>query len=255
MEIRLLKPGYKNNEQFYLDFLDGTLNDKEEYFSEERVYIEEAPNFPIYMGRGSEEEKRAQFEEAFQVIEKSYIHIDREQMMEEIFWHSLLCTKKRDYILSNYPKVKESYSDFQNIVIKKFDWENYIYKCVLGAQYVEDNVSSDEKEKYYNLILDNLDLYNYIIKYSIFRNDKFLINILSIIGDLELSDILKAKIKGRDDLGADERYGRRVIFEFNKSYPIVMSPMLEKEELQEYFIEYLGYYRDTSDIRKKLVLS
>ena len=71
-------------------------------------------------------------------------------------------------------------------------------------------------EKYYRLIVDNLDVYNYIIKYEIFRNDKFLINILDIINDNDLGNVLKAKIKDRSDLGKDPRYGRMVIFEFNK---------------------------------------
>lgn len=42
----------------------------------------------------------------------------------------------------------------------------------------------------------------------------------------------------------DERFGRRVIFELNKAYPVVMSPMLDKEDLKEYFLKYLGYYYD-----------
>lgn len=254
MEIRLLKSGYKNDEQFYQDFLEDRILEKEEYFSDQTVYLEQAPDFPIYMGKGSEEWKREQFLEAFKIIEQSYIQLDREIILDETFWHSFLCTAKREYILENYPKVKESVEDFKNIVIKKFDWENYIYKCVLGAQYVEDNTNTEEEKKEaYGMIYDNLDVYNYIIKYSIFRNDKFLMNILRIITDLDISDIMKAKIKDRPDLGKDERYGRRVIFEFNKSYPIVMSPMLEKEELQEYFLEYLSYYYDISEIEKRLV--
>ena len=46
------------------------------------------------------------------------------------------------------------------------------------------------------------------------------------------------------NLGKDERYGRRVLFEFNKSYPVVMSPMISKHELEVLFMEYLGYYYD-----------
>ncbi len=94
--------------------------------------------------------------------------------------------------------------------------------------------------------MDNLDLYNYIIKYEIFRNDEFLKNILHIIDELDLSKMLKAKIEVHDDLGKDERIGRRVIFEFNKSYPVIVSPMLEKEELKEVFLKYLEYYCDVS---------
>jgi hypothetical protein len=243
MEIRLLKKGYKNDEQFYKDFLEGGIKIKDEYFSGESIYIDEAPDFPIYMGVGYEKKRNELFLQAFEVIAKSYLNTDRDIHLDEEFWHSLLCVYKRDYLLETYPEIRDGINKFNNIVVKKFDWENYIYKCVLGVQYINDNVSGEsERKRYYNIIIENLDLYNYIIKYEIFRNDKFLLNILDIIEDLELSKVLKAKIKDRDDLGKDERVGRRVIFEFNKSYPIIMSPMLEKEELEELFLKYLSYY-------------
>ena len=87
-----------------------------------------------------------------------------------------------------------------------------------------------------------------MIKYEVFRNDKFIINVLDIINDNDLTKVLKAKIKDRPDLGKDERYGRRVLFEFNKSYPVVMSPMISKDELEVLFMEYLGYYYDLSKL-------
>lgn len=243
MEIRLLKKGYKNNEQFYKDFLAGEI--KDEHFSGEVVHIDASPDFPIYMGIGYEKQRRELFLQAFDIISKYYLNTDRYIHFDEVFWHSLFCVYKREYLLETYPEINNGINNFNNIVVKKFDWENYIYKCVLGAQYINDNVSDDsERKRYYNLIIDNLDLYNYIIKYEIFRNDKFLINILDITDDLGLTKILKSKIKGKDGLGKDERVGRRVIFEFNKSYPIIMSPMLEKKELQEIFLKYLSYYYD-----------
>src|SRR5699024_11102793 len=209
MEVRLLAKGYKNNEQFYKDFLDDKINAKDEYFSKEIVYIKEAPDFSIYMGRGSEDYKKQGFLEAFRIIADSYLDTERDLLLDETFWHSLLVTHKREYILDHYPEVEESINKFHTVVLKKFDWENYIYKCIIGAQYINDNISDkEERERYYELITDNLDIYNYIIKYSIFRNDKFLINILDIIDELNLSKIMKAKIKGREDLGDDERYGR-----------------------------------------------
>lgn len=246
MQIRLLKKGYMNNKEFYQDFLDGKIAENEEYFDKGTVSIDSAPDFPIYLGKlhgKSEEYKRGLWHEAFDTITKYYLDIDREFHLEGLFWDSLLCVHKRDFLLETYPEIKESMENFKNIVIKKFDWENYIYKLVLGAEYIKDNVEED-REKYYDAIINNLDVYNYIIKYEIFRNDKFLLNILDIIEDNDLSTVMKAKIKGRDDLGKDERVGRRVIFEFNKSYPVIMSPMLEKEELEELFFRYLGYYND-----------
>ncbi|WP_228108056.1 hypothetical protein [Terrisporobacter petrolearius] len=76
---------------------------------------------------------------------------------------------------------------------------------MLGAQYVKDNTTCDEdRNRYYDLIVENLYVYNYIIKYEIFRNDKFLINVMDIIDDRDLAKVLKAKIKDRPDLGKDE---------------------------------------------------
>ncbi|PEZ82969.1 hypothetical protein [Bacillus sp. AFS017274] len=249
MEIRLLKKGYKSNEQFYQDFLDEKINSNEDYFSNKFVTIADAPDFPIYMGRGSEEEKKQAFQRAFEIIAASYIHSDRDLHLEELFWHSLLVTKKREFILENYPNVSTGIKEFERVVIKPFDWESYIYKCVLAAEYIEDlDINVEEKKHYYNLVLENLDVYNYIIKYAIFRNSEFLIKILTIIDELQISNIMKANIKDRPDLGKDERYGRRVIFELNKKYPVVMSPLLDIETLKNEVIQALSYYYDISDI-------
>ena len=88
--------------------------------------------------------------------------------MNERFWYTLLCVHKRDYVLKMYPQVGENIKDFHNIVVKKFDWENYIYKCILAAQYVKDNTDNeDDRKKYYNLIVENLDVFNYMIKYEV----------------------------------------------------------------------------------------
>ena len=255
MEIRLLKKGYKDNEQFYRDFLDDKIVGNEDYFSGETVSIADAPDFPIYMGRGSEDEKKQAFREAFKIIASSYIHTDRDLHLDELFWHSLLVTTKRDYILRHYPEVESGIGKFQTIVTKTFDWENYIYKCVLATEYIEDYINDpDEKLRFYELVLDNLDIYNYIIKYAIFRNAEFLIKILDIIDELNISSIMKAKIKNRPDLGKDERYGRRVIFELNKNYPIIMSPLLDKETLKWEVVRALGYYYDVSEFEKALTI-
>lgn len=249
MEIRLLANGYKDNEQLYTDFLNDQIDYSKDYFSNQTVQINEAPDFPIYIATKNEIKRKNEFFEAFRVISKSYLDLDRDLIMDGTFWHSLLITQKRDYILQKYPTVKNSYKDFKNIVLKKFDWENYIYKCILATQYINDNINdNDTRNRYYELIINNLDVFNYIIKYPVFRNEKFLINILDIIDELNISKLAKAEIKGRDDLGKDERYGRRVIFELNKSYPVIMAPMIDKEELKKYFIIFLNYYYDVTKI-------
>ena len=40
----------KISEQFYKDFLEDHIKNNDDYFSDEVVYIDVAPDFPIYMG-------------------------------------------------------------------------------------------------------------------------------------------------------------------------------------------------------------
>lgn len=84
------------------------------------------------MEKGFEVQKTADFLEVFKVIAKSYVNVDRDIHFNERFWHSLLVGEKRDYIFEKYPQVLDSYREFSNIVIRGFDWENYIYKCILA---------------------------------------------------------------------------------------------------------------------------
>ena len=105
MEIRLLKNGYKKSEQFYNDFLEDQIRNNDDYFSGDVVYIDEAPDFPIYMGRGSESEKKELFIEAVNVICKYYLKTDRDIHFDELFWHSLFCVYKREYLLEKYPQI------------------------------------------------------------------------------------------------------------------------------------------------------
>lgn len=250
MEIRLLKKGYKKNKNLYKDFLEDKIKNNKDYFTDEKVIINDAPDFPIYMGNGIKN-KNEDFEEAFEVISETYVNLEREISFNETFWHSFLLVHKREYILKKYPQIKDNENEFKNIILKKFNWENYIYKILLASQYITDNIEKEsERSRIFKLIIKNLDLYNYIIKAEIFRNDKFLLNILNIVEEYGLSSILKEKIK---DSNKDDRYGRKVIFEFNKSYPIVMAPMLEKEELESIFIKYLGYYYNKEISKKKII--
>lgn len=57
-----------------------------------------------------------------------------------------------------------------------------------------------------------------------------------------MSSLLKKKVKNRPDLGNDVRYGRLVIFELNKSYPVIMAPFLDKEELKKEIDKALKIY-------------
>ena len=251
MEIRLLKEDYKSKirpeEVTDISLYHAFVCDKlrsEDFLSEEKVHITDGSDFPIYFAMKDQETKTAAFLELVHLIDRSFLSLDRDIYMDERFWHSYLCLYKRDYLIRTYPQILEDEKAFYNIVLKKFDWENYIYKAILMAQYVHDYVEKSRREYYYHLILHNMDMYNYIIKYEIFRNGPFLIHIMEIIDETNTSAILKGRIRNRKDLGQDERYGRRVIFEFNKSYPMLLSPMMDKDELKTYFLQFLGYYYD-----------
>lgn len=256
VEVRLLKSGYQKSEAFYNDFKANTFVSKEEYFTDKVVTLPSDIPFPIYMAKGSDATRKAEFLEAFRILASHYIMSNRDLHLDEVVWHSYFITHHRDYLIDKYPSIIKSQEEFKRIVTKSFDWENYVYKCVLASEYVEDYANTpEETEYYYRLIIGNLDLYNYIIKYEIFRNKDFLLKVLQIIDELNISHIMKAKIKDRPDLGEDERYGRRVIFELNKSYPVLMAPMLEKEALKEEMIRALSHYYDVStfSLPKELV--
>lgn len=251
MEFRLLEENYSSDEQLFNDFMNDSIDKDKPYFSDEIVIIKKAPDFPIYIGRGSEKEKNEAFHEAILTIMDSYIQTPRELHMNGRFWHSLLITK-RDYLYEMYGHLINSHKDFNRIILRKFDWENYIYKCVLAAEYIYD-LSLDSKEKvdyYIQLIVNNIDMYNYIIKYSIFRNGHFILNFFQAVDELGLTQLMKAKIKNRDDLGKDERYGRRVFLELNNNYPVIMAPFLKKEQLKGEILKALSYYITDDEIRK-----
>ena len=126
MEIRFLKSSYIKGEQVYNDFLNNTIGSLEEHYDDKIANINSAQDFPIYINV-SENVRAPLFVEAINIISNHYLDMDREYSLDGQFWHSLLLLKKRDYILEKYPAVKESESNFKNVVVKKFDWENYIY--------------------------------------------------------------------------------------------------------------------------------
>lgn len=248
MEVKLLNEVY-DRDQVYQDFISGPIDRNNDYVSEKSILIEEAPDFPIYFAYAYN--NFDQFSLAIKRIKKYYIHKDRDVHLNQRFWHSLFVLYKREYIIEKYPEVLEDKKKFENIVLKKFDWENYVYKCVLAAEYIHDAnfLTEVEEVECMKMIYDNLDLYNYIIKYNIFRNSQFIINFLTVVTEEGLGDQLKKQIKDRPNLGSDERYGRRVIFEFNKNYPIIMAPFLKKEELKEEIYKALSLYLDLEKLK------
>lgn len=256
MEIKILKKEYLKSKNIYQNFLQDKINENLENFTDKIIKLKNDCDFPIYMGKDNDLKREENFIIAFQNIGNIIEKMNREDYMDGDFWYSYLLTKKRDYLLENYPLIKEDEKEFKNIILKKFDWENYIYKIVLATQYIKEFIDDkNEQDRYCKLISNNLDVYNYIIKYNIFRNDEFLLKILDIIEKNNLSDICKKKIKYYSAKGKDERFGRRVIFELNKSYPIILSPMMDIEDLKKLFIKNLNIYLNLDGLNLDNILS
>ena len=249
MRVNLLFEDYlTDKEKLYQDFIDDNMD---RYISDERVDIDEVRPFPIYMASRNDVYRNERYKEAFRILQSDYMSLGRDLTLDKRFWDSLFFVKFRDYVLDQYPNLKKGYSYFKDIMIKKFNWENYIYKSVIFLDHLNQHKRPNTHEKYYDLFLNNLDMVNYIIKYPLTRNSVFLFQILDIIDRNDLSELVKKKIKHRKDLVGDQRYIRRVIYEFNKNYPVMMFPDMSLESIEDYFFEFLNMYHPTPVVKNQ----
>ncbi len=218
----------------------------DELFLEEYYEVENISFFPIYIAEGSDEEKKKQFLEGFNTIKLNYLILGKEILLDKIFWYSLFFTKDyRNYIIENYPQTLKSEKKFKNIVLKKFDWENYVYKLVLGADYISEEVVNEEHhDKYFNLIFNNLDVYNYLLKSELFRNGKFMKNILDVIDKNNISSDLKKRILDMEKPNVDKRVGREIIASLSQSYPTLFIHDLDYDDFEILFMKFYKQYNN-----------
>jgi hypothetical protein len=249
MKINLFHKDYSKIESLYSDFLSGSIMDNPIYSSFDEVEIDEIIPFEIYFG-GSVENKRAGFLASLYVVKNYFEKVEKEYLYDQRFWNTIFLKYCTQYYLDKYPELKENKEMFYKRVFhKKFDWENYVYKLVIAVDFIENNVDFEHlKEKYYSMVYENLDVFNYIIKYSIFRSGDFLVKIFRIIENNDLSSELKGKLR---HLSGDQRLGRMIIFELNKIYPVIMSPLMTNDELELAFMEiYTSYLHAEKDYLK-----
>lgn len=243
MKIRKLNPDIIRRSQVF-EYYIGNYKNEDEIFLEEFYEVELSQEnlfFPIYIPDKNEETRKSKYHQAFLCMRDNYLKLGREILLDRNFWYSLFLDKLRDKLVLEYPTSLDSEKDFRNIILKKFDWENYVYKLIFGAEYIQEKISDkDDHIRYFELITENLDVYNYILKSEIFKNSDFLIKFLDTIVETNSSEILKKKIDLSNN--KDERIGRRVINEFVKSYPAVFVHALDKEEFKNYFLKYLDHY-------------
>lgn len=246
MKIKLLKNGYKTNKQFYYDFLEDKIKENNDYFGEDYIYLDQAPDFPIYIKTQKKKERESEFLEAFYTLSKSYMReLPKETWFRESFWHSLFCTKKVNFIIENYPQIMDSHNSFKNIVVKAFNRENYVYKYVLGVQAVETKTQDieDEKEKikeqdrYYRLIANNGFTYTTMLTYPILRNKNFIINMLDIIDEENLAMTERIYHNGRE-----KEIATAMLYEFRQNYPIKLYPLMDKDTLKTCVVDFIEEY-------------
>src|SRR5690606_19393662 len=175
MEVKIFNKDYIQSNAFYTDFKKNTLNFNATSEQEIIDDIELIP-FPIYLSTHSESERTRMYIEAFNTLKNYYFNLDFDILMKHEFWISLFSTHFRDYLITNYPEIMINEQKFNHVLLKRFDWENYIYKCILMTQFIVDGVIEDEQIKYVTLVSENLDLYNYLLKYPLFRQQKFVLD-------------------------------------------------------------------------------
>jgi hypothetical protein len=231
MKIRLLKDEYIKSEMFFRDFADSKCCEEKNMTS---VYVElnEIQPFPIYHNYKQEIKITQKMIEAFRVFKATYSNLEQDVLMNHTFWISLFACHYRDYLLNEYPSITSKESNFKQILLKSFDWENYIYKTMLLTQYLIDSAEPNKQEQYVRLFSENLDIFNYCLKYRLFRNDKFMVKFFDILDKNNLSKIMKKKLGGEFWSGRDERYGRRVILEMNKRYPVSMIHLYSEDDME-----------------------
>ena len=160
MKIRLLSESYLKTSKVREDFVNNDIKKEINYSDiEVDISLDKPVPFPIYYA--DDKNRKKLMIEAFLVIREYYQNLNQDFLMNGTFWQTFILTELREYIIVNYSKVIKSERGFRNLVQKKFDWENYIYKTILLTQYIVDNVEKENHLKYVELVSDNMDVFNY----------------------------------------------------------------------------------------------
>jgi hypothetical protein len=243
MEIRKIKNSLDNNTLLKY-FSKDQLIKEDSLFENEFYYLSGFEYFDPYVGSLTTDtyvqKMMRLFKNVSNVID-SY-SIPSNYYEDGTFWKSTFLTLYREELNNNYPAIIRDETTFNNVIGKKWGWENYIFKAILVKKYLPYAENFFTKEEFYETVAENIDVFNYLVKGPIFRNDKFIVKILKIIKDEDLVSLSKRKIQNRPDLGSDERIGRRAIYEMNKIYPIIMVHNLEIDQLKEIYIKSIRKY-------------
>lgn len=243
MEIKKIKNSVDNSTLFNL-FINGTIHSDLSLFENDSYYISGFEYFDPYVGSLSNAAYLEKMIRLFKNVSRMIddFSIPSTYYEDGSFWKSIFLTLYREELKNNYPSIIKDENTFTNVIVKKWGWENYIFKAILVKKYMAQSQKYFTADEFFETVAENIDVFNYLIKTPIFRNGEFIVKILKIIKDENLSSISKSRILNRPDLGGDERVGRRAIYEMNKIYPIIFIHSLEIDKLREIYLKSIQKY-------------
>lgn len=230
-KVNLLKYPIVNEIDFYNSFLLGKLRE-DGYFTNEFIDVPDVGEFITYSGN-DRKNRGLILKNLIKVMMNNFIDLPQNIYMSKNFWMSYLVTELRMSLFRNHPQIKNKFQTFKLIVLRDLDWENYIYKAAVYGVVLKDNLSDIRLlDDYIDTITENMDFFNYILKYTTLNNDNFIFNMIKFLHknkNINISAYLKKKVfKDKD-----ERFGRLVLAEINRTYPSILFPMLDYQTFEE----------------------
>lgn len=245
MQIRKVDKRFFDSKELRDHFVNGTLMDFHEcllndYFDTGDFDIS---YFNPYAGNTKSPNNDQIWENLLASVEEIMDGVPASLYEDGSFWFSLFLTRFQIDLMRDYPQLKTSSESLKNILLKGFNWENYIYKAVVIVKLKHASQSRFGNTDVVDLILDDLDLFNYLIKSPLFRNLGFILNIFELTRRNAFPVRLKSQIKSEKYKQKDKRFGRRIVYELNKVYPVLFVQKFEMEELGTKLNEIIRQYQ------------
>lgn len=233
MQIRKVDKRYFNSKELRDHFVNGTIMDFQDcllndYYDTNDFDI---AYFNPYAGNSKSPDNDEIWENLLSSVEEIMEGIPASLYEDGSFWFSLFLTRFQIELMSDYPQLNKTSEPLKNILLKDFNWENYIYKAIVIIKLKHAAQLRFGNTQIVDSILDDLDLFNYLIKSPLFRNLDFILNIFELNRLNTFPVRLKSQIKSEKYKHKDKRFGRRIVYELNKVYPVLFVQKFEMDEL------------------------
>ncbi|WP_311480700.1 hypothetical protein [uncultured Anaerococcus sp.] len=238
IKIYLLRKDITDFYNFHDSFVAGRL-DKDGYFTENFVDVPPVEDFIPYAGNADNNSEV--LKNLIYVMINNFIELNQDIYMNESFWRSYLVQKLRMPLIKKYPKLAHDYNLFDRIVLRKFNWENYLFKAATYGIVLSDRVGDPVLlDEYIDIICDNMDLFNYILKLKALKVDNFIYNTIKFMHEFKDTDLGSfLKYRSQAEINKEDSAGRIVLTEMNTAYPSILFPMLDYDDFKDIFFKYL----------------